>query len=167
MVDSEDQEIGRMEKLEAHTLGMLHRAISVIVINSKGEILLQRRALDKYHSPGLWTNTCCSHPYPGEATTAAAGRRLNEEMGMSCQPEFLFKFEYRTRFNNGLIEHEMDHVYVCYSDETPTLNPCEAIDWKYMSLAALKADISNSPQRYTYWFKRIIERLSPVTVSNP
>ena len=162
MVDSSDKELGSIEKLEAHKLGLLHRAISVIVLNSKGEVLLQQRALDKYHSPGLWTNTCCSHPYPGEDSKAAAARRLQEEMGMTGDLEFLFKFEYRTKFENGLVEHELDHVFLCYSDDIPVLDPSEAIDWKYMPLNEVKEDIKSRPEIYTYWFKRIVERLNPV-----
>lgn len=130
LVDAEDNPNGSMEKLEAHEKGALHRALSVLIINSKKEILLQRRALGKYHSPGLWTNTCCSHPYPGEDPNEAAKRRLQEEMGMSSELTFLFKFQYKCDFENGLIEHELDHVFIGKTDDTPHLNTDEAIDRK-------------------------------------
>lgn len=162
LVNSSDEILGFIEKLEAHRLGLLHRAISVVVLNSKGELLLQKRAQNKYHSPGLWTNTCCSHPFPGEETKHAAHRRLKEEMGLSANLEFLFKFKYKTRFPNNLIEHELDHVFLCHTDEEPSLNPEEAVDWKYMSLSSVKSDIRRNPHHYTYWFKLIVERLQTV-----
>jgi len=130
LVDAEDNPNGSMEKLEAHEKGALHRALSVLIINSKKEILLQRRALGKYHSPGLWTNTCCSHPYPGEDPNEAAKRRLQEEMGMSSELTFLFKFQYKCDFENGLIEHELDHVFIGKTDDTPHLNTDEAMAFK-------------------------------------
>ncbi|MDG2505941.1 MAG: isopentenyl-diphosphate Delta-isomerase, partial [Crocinitomicaceae bacterium] len=127
LVDTQDNPNGSMEKLEAHEKGLLHRALSVLIINTKKEILLQRRALGKYHSPGLWTNTCCSHPYPGENPTEAANRRLKEEMGMVADLEFAFKFQYKCDFDNGLIEHELDHVFIGETDDTPHLNTDEAM----------------------------------------
>ena len=132
LVDAEDNPNGSMEKLEAHEKGALHRALSVLIINSKKEILLQRRALGKYHSPGLWTNTCCSHPYPGEDPNEAAKRRLQDEMGMSSELTFLFKFQYKCDFENGLIEHELDHVFIGKTDDTPHLNTDEAMAFKWM-----------------------------------
>ena len=162
LVDPLDNEIGSMEKLKAHELGLRHRAISVIVTNSKGEILLQKRALSKYHSPGLWTNTCCSHPYPGENTLDAAKRRLVEEMGIDTTLDYLFQFEYRTKFDNGLIEHELDHVFLCHTDQEPSIDLNEATDWKYMSLDDIITDMANQPESYTHWFKIIVERLNPV-----
>lgn len=158
LVDAEDNPNGSMEKLEAHEKGALHRALSVIIINSKKEILLQRRALGKYHSPGLWTNTCCSHPYPGEDPNEAAKRRLQEEMGMSSELTFLFKFQYKCDFENGLIEHELDHVFIGKTDDTPHLNTDEAMAFKWMSIENLEQDMLSYPENYTFWFKLIIEK---------
>jgi len=158
LVDAEDNPNGSMEKLEAHEKGALHRALSVLIINSKKEILLQRRALGKYHSPGLWTNTCCSHPYPGEDPNEAAKRRLQEEMGMSSELTFLFKFQYKCDFENGLIEHELDHVFVGQTDDTPHLNTDEAMAFKWMSIENLEQDMLSYPKNYTFWFKLIIEQ---------
>lgn len=156
LVDSSDQPTGAMEKLEAHQKGLLHRAISVLIFNSKREMLLQRRALHKYHSPGLWTNTCCSHPYPDEDTKEAAERRLKEEMNIEASLKFTFKFIYNASFPNGLIENELDHVFIGHSDETPHLNTDEAVAFKWIDLIALKESIQNSPELYTVWFKIII-----------
>ena len=158
LVDAEDNPNGSMEKLEAHEKGELHRALSVLIINSKKEILLQRRALGKYHSPGLWTNTCCSHPYPGEDPNEAAKRRLQEEMGMSSELTFLFKFQYKCDFENGLIEHELDHVFIGKTDDTPHLNTDEAMAFKWMSIENLEQDMLSYPKNYTFWFKLIIEQ---------
>ena len=158
LVDAEDNPNGSMEKLEAHEKGALHRALSVLIINSKKEILLQRRALGKYHSPGLWTNTCCSHPYPGEDPNEAAKRRLQEEMGMSSELTFLFKFQYKCDFENGLIEHELDHVFIGKTDDTPHLNTDEAMGFKWMSIENLEQDMLSYPENYTFWFKLIIEK---------
>ena len=156
LVDKEDNNIGRMEKLEAHEKGVLHRAISVLLFNSNGEILLQRRALHKYHTPGLWTNTCCSHPFPEEEPKIAATRRLKEEMGMEEELEFVLKFIYKVDFDNGLIEHELDHVFIGFSDETPHLNTDEAMAFHWANLNQLKKDILISPENYTFWFKLIM-----------
>lgn len=158
LVDAEDNPNGSMEKFEAHEKGALHRALSVLIINSKKEILLQRRALGKYHSPGLWTNTCCSHPYPGEDPNEAAKRRLQEEMGMSSELTFLFKFQYKCDFENGLIEHELDHVFIGKTDDTPHLNTDEAMAFKWMSIENLEQDMLSYPENYTFWFKLIIEK---------
>ena len=158
LVDAEDNPNGSMEKLEAHEKGALHRALYVLIINSKKEILLQRRALGKYHSPGLWTNTCCSHPYPGEDPNEAAKRRLQEEMGMSSELTFLFKFQYKCDFENGLIEHELDHVFIGKTDDTPHLNTDEAMAFKWMSIENLEQDMLSYPKNYTFWFKLIIEQ---------
>ena len=156
VVDKDDKNIGSMEKLEAHEKGVLHRAISVLLFNSKGEILLQKRALHKYHTPGLWTNTCCSHPYPEEDPKIAAERRLKEEMGMEEKLEFVLKFLYKVDFDNGLIEHELDHVFIGYSDKTPHLNTDEAMAFHWANVVQLKKDILQSPDKYTFWFKLII-----------
>ena len=153
LVNSTDEPTGTMEKLEAHEKGLLHRAISVLIFNSNQEILLQRRALHKYHSPGLWTNTCCSHPYPNENAREAAMRRLKEEMNIEALLEFAFKFEYKASFSNGLTEHELDHVFIGHSNDTPHLNTDEAVAFKWISLMELKKDIQNSPEKYTVWFK--------------
>ena len=158
LVDTQDNPNGSMEKLEAHEKGLLHRALSVLIINTKKEILLQRRALGKYHSPGLWTNTCCSHPYPGENPTEAANRRLKEEMGMVADLEFAFKFQYKCDFDNGLIEHELDHVFIGESNDTPHLNTDEAMAFKWMSVEELETDMKNNADNYTFWFKWMIEK---------
>jgi len=157
LVNPNDEPIGSMEKLEAHQKGLLHRAISVLIFNSKGEMLLQRRALKKYHSPGLWTNTCCSHPYPFEIPEDAASRRLNEEMNIESKLNFAFKFIYKTEFSNGLIENELDHVFIGYSDETPHLNTDEAVAFRWVTIKELQRDIEKNPENYTVWFKIIIE----------
>ena len=141
LVDNQDNPIGVMEKLLAHEKGELHRALSVIILNSKKELLLQRRALGKYHSPGLWTNTCCSHPYPEEDALEAAKRRLQEEMGMSADLKFLFKFLYKCDFDNGLIEHELDHVFIGTTDQTPHLNTDEAMAFSWVSIEELETNI--------------------------
>lgn len=153
LVDKQDSPIGSMEKMEAHEKALLHRAFSVFIFNTKGEMLLQQRALHKYHSPGLWTNTCCSHPRPSEETLNAANRRLQEEMGLKSDLEFLFKFTYRTDFDNGLTEHEIDHVFSGITDDLPQLNPNEVASYKYISLDNLKRDVKMHPQNYTSWFK--------------
>jgi isopentenyl-diphosphate delta-isomerase len=158
LVDTQDNPNGSMEKLEAHEKGLLHRALSVLIINTKKEILLQRRALGKYHSPGLWTNTCCSHPYPGENPTEAANRRLKEEMGMVADLEFAFKFQYKCDFDNGLIEHELDHVFMGKTDDIPHLNTDEAMAFKWMSIEELETDMKNNADNYTFWFKWMIEK---------
>lgn len=153
LVNEYDQEIGQMEKMEAHEKGLLHRAFSVFIFNSEGEMLLQKRALHKYHSPGLWTNSCCSHPYPNENVYDAANRRLNEEMGMSTDLNFAFSFQYKAEFDNGLIEHEYDHVFIGRTDQAPKLNPEEVAEFKYISIDELIQDIEINPDNYTPWFK--------------
>lgn len=158
LVDTHDQPLGTMEKMEAHRKGLLHRAFSVLVFNEHHELLLQRRAFGKYHSEGLWTNTCCSHPMPGETNLEAAHRRLQEEMGFDCPLSETFHFIYRTELDNDLIEHELDHVIIGYSDETPHLNTDEAIAFKWMDLPSLKSDMKIHPDHYTSWFKIIIQQ---------
>jgi len=159
LVNEQDLPVGTMEKMEAHVKGELHRAISIFIFNSKGELLLQQRALGKYHSPGLWTNTCCSHPAPGEASMAAAQRRLQEEMGISCKLKHIFWFKYKTTFDNGLTEHELDHIFIGHTDETPSPDPEEAAAWKYAAPAAILEDIKENPARYTVWFRMLAERV--------
>lgn len=158
LVDEHDRVLGLMEKLEAHQKGVLHRAISVFVFNSQGELLLQQRAPHKYHSPLLWTNTCCSHPRNDETTLESAQRRLKEEMGMTCPLSHLFHFIYRAEFDNGLIEHELDHVFLGISDELPKPNVEEAADFKYLKLDLLLTDLKANPQDYTPWFEIILSK---------
>jgi isopentenyl-diphosphate delta-isomerase len=153
LVDKQDQQIGLMNKQEAHIKGVLHRAFSVFVFNSKNELLLQQRAHEKYHSAGLWTNTCCSHPREGESTIEAANRRLDEEMGMNCNLEKSFDFIYHAKMPNDLIEHEFDHVFFGFTDSYPQINKKEVSSYKYMYLNDLKVDISENPDIYTEWFK--------------
>jgi len=164
LVDQNDQEVGTMEKMLAHKTGSLHRAISVLVFNSKGEMLLQQRAASKYHSPLLWTNACCSHPRKNESTKQAAERRLKEEMGLQCALESKWSFIYHTPLENGLIEHEFDHVFVGYSDLKPELNPEEANAYCYKSISQLKEDITNHPEQFTVWFKLIFDSLKQHTL---
>ena len=152
LVNEDDQETGSMEKMKVHELGLLHRAFSLFVFNSKGELLLQQRADSKYHSPGLWTNTCCSHPRHGENLDAAIRRRITEEMGMDCEFRFAFSFIYRVQLDD-LIEHEFDHVYFAKSDQVPNPNPGEVKAWKYMDPAKLQESISSHPESYTMWLK--------------
>ncbi len=153
LVDDQDQEIGRMEKMQAHVEGRLHRAISVFVFNSKNELLLQRRADSKYHSGGLWTNTSCSHPRPEESVADAASRRLYEEMGMKCILNEVFSFVYKADLDNHLTEHEYDHVFTGISDSIPWPDALEVGAWKYISIDALDADLTLQPEKYTEWFK--------------
>lgn len=167
LVDSRDRVIGTMEKLEAHRKGLLHRAFSVLLYNSKGEILLQKRMKEKYHSGGLWSNTCCSHPFPDEPIEAAAKRRLMEELGIDTQPEFQYKFIYKTALDKNLIEHELDHVFTGTFDGTPEINPEEVESYKFMSLEQLKADMALHPDEYTPWFHIIIESLLGINPNTP
>jgi len=151
LVDEEDLPKGQMDKMEAHEKGVLHRAFSVFIFNSKRELLLQQRAMSKYHCAGLWTNTCCSHPRIGESNIQAAKRRLMEEMGMDCELNYLFKFTYKAVFEDGLTEHEVDHVFFGMSDKLPVINHDEVEGFKYMGLEALAQDISVNPTAYTPW----------------
>jgi isopentenyl-diphosphate delta-isomerase len=153
LVDSNDQPIGTMEKLRAHEEGLLHRAFSVFVFNSKGELLIHQRAAHKYHSGGLWTNTCCSHPRPGEETEIAAHRRLMEEMGMQCSLEHAFSFTYKSTFDNNLTEHEFDHVFVGTTDVAPVCNPQEVQDYRYVHPDMLDREIADNPEHFTTWFR--------------
>lgn len=159
LVNEADVEVGTMGKMEAHQLGILHRALSVFIFNNKGELLLQQRAANKYHSPGEWTNTCCSHPRPSETTKDAAIRRLQEEMGITSDLTFAFDFTYQTPFSNRLIEHEFDHVFVGQSDDLPVINPLEVADYRYIKLTDLKEDLIKNPQRYTVWLKICFDKL--------
>ena len=158
LVNEKDEPIGLMGKMEAHEKGLLHRAFSVFVFNSKQEVLLQQRAACKYHSPNLWTNTCCSHPRVGETNQQAGERRLQEEMGLQVPLQEVFSFIYKAPFDNGLTEHEYDHVLIGYSDAQPQINPEEVASWKWLSLEAIKEDILQAPEQYTAWFKIIFEK---------
>ena len=158
LVDERDNALGTMEKMEAHRKGKLHRAFSVLLFNSKGDMLLQKRAKEKYHSGGLWTNACCSHPQPGEKIEAASRRRLKEELGIDLQPIFAYTFIYKTMLDGDIIEHELDHVLTATFDGEPMINNAEVEDWKFASIDWLKEDIRKNPQAYTYWFKLIIGR---------
>ena len=158
LVNEKDEPIGLMPKMEAHQKALLHRAFSVFVMNKKGETMLQQRAKDKYHSPLLWTNTCCSHQREGESNIAAGKRRLMEEMGFTTDLKELFHFMYKAPFDNGLTEHEFDHVMVGYFEEEPNINPEEVADWKWMHPEDIKNDMMENPNEYTAWFKIIFER---------
>jgi isopentenyl-diphosphate delta-isomerase len=152
LVNSTDEEIGVMEKMEAHQKGLLHRAFSVFIFNSKGEMLLQQRAINKYHSGGLWTNACCSHPQPGEETQTAAVRRLEEEMGFETGIEKIFDFVYKTEFDNGLTEHEFDHVFAGHYEGPVVFNKEEVKDVCYKNLEDIRHSLETHPQKYTAWF---------------
>jgi isopentenyl-diphosphate delta-isomerase len=159
LVDEQDQQYGKLEKQLVHELGLLHRAFSVFIFNKKGELLLQQRADEKYHSAGLWTNTCCSHPRFGEEIKDSVTRRLEEEMGMNCELEFAFSFIYKSVFDNGLIEHELDHVFFGITDELPVPNKAEVKNWKYLPINLIRQDIKENPHQYTVWFKMVFERV--------
>lgn len=158
LVDENDAFLGEMEKIEAHRKGLLHRAFSVFILNSKGELLLQKRALHKYHSPGLWTNTCCSHQRLGETNIDAGKRRLMEEMGMETPLKELFSFIYKAPFENGLTEHEFDYVLLGYSDENPKINTDEVADFQWILPLEIQKNILENPQEYTVWFRIIFNR---------
>jgi len=158
LVDEGDSEIGTMEKLEAHQKGLLHRAFSILIFNSKGELLLQKRAASKYHSGGLWTNTCCSHPVMGEPVKLTAQRKLKQEMGMEVPLNFSHKFIYKAYLDNDLIEHEFDHVFIGISDEKPIVNEQEAEDWKFASLDNIRSEMTRNPEAFTSWFKIIMQQ---------
>lgn len=159
LVDRKDREIGTGEKLEVHKKGRLHRAFSIFVFNSRGGMLIQKRARGKYHSGGLWTNTCCSHPKAGENLEEAVHRRLKQEMGFDCPLKEVFSFIYKVKFENGLYEHELDHVFVGRHEGKPVSNPEEYEEWKWVSMKELKKDISRNPGNYTYWFRIAVEKL--------
>jgi isopentenyl-diphosphate delta-isomerase len=158
LVDEQDQEIGQMEKMEAHRLGLLHRAFSILLFNSKGELLLQQRAAHKYHSPLLWTNTCCSHQRPGETTLMAAERRLREEMGLSAPLQSAFNFLYKANLDQGLSEHELDHVVFGYTNQDPIINPEEVQAFQWITIDQLSQQLKNNPQTLTVWFQILLEQ---------
>ncbi len=162
LVDESDNQTGTMPKMQAHEEGKLHRAVSVFIFNSSGQWLIQKRAENKYHSQGLWTNTCCTHPLPGESAAHSAGRRLEEEMGMKCNLKEIFTFIYREKLENGLTEYEYDHVFAGYSDDEPLADSEEVMDWKYADFGFLSRDISENPGSYTVWFREIYGRVNSI-----
>ncbi|HPD96301.1 MAG: isopentenyl-diphosphate Delta-isomerase [Bacteroidales bacterium] len=156
LVDENDREVGYAEKLAVHQKGLLHRAFSVLVFNSKGEMLIHKRALSKYHSPGLWTNACCSHLPKGETMKEAIHSRLTFEMGIDCDLQLAFTFHYKVEFEQGLTENELDWVFFGLSDSVPKPNSDEVDSWRYMNVSELSTDIRLNPKNYTYWFKHIM-----------
>ena len=159
LVDSGDNQIGVMEKMQAHREAKLHRAFSVFLWNENNELLLQQRQLDKYHCGGLWANTCCSHPREGEKLVDAVNRRLEEEMGIVCDTSWIYSFIYKADLGGGLFEHEFDHVFFGAFSGQPKLNVTEVADWKYIGLDELKKDIAAQPNQYTPWFKIILNEV--------
>ena len=159
LVDEQDNPIGTCEKMEAHRQGLLHRAFSVFIFDAQGRMLLQQRALSKYHSGGLWTNACCSHPFPKEDNLAAASRRLQEELGFTTSLRKVFDFYYKAEFDNGLTEHEFDHVFVGQYEGALEVNPQEVMDYCFLSLDEIENQLTTRPDRYTEWFKIAFPRL--------
>lgn len=158
LVNEQDEQIGLMPKMEAHEKALLHRAFSVFIFNDKNELMLQQRALNKYHSPGLWTNTCCSHQRDGETNIQAGKRRLQEEMGFVVNLKESISFIYKAPFDNGLTEHEYDHVLLGNYNDIPVINSDEVADWKWMPIEAIKVDMELHPEIYTEWFKIIFSK---------
>jgi len=158
LVNTFDEQIGKLEKMAAHEQGLLHRAFSVLIFNDAGELLIHQRAHDKYHCAGLWTNTCCSHQREGESNEQAAFRRLQEEMGFAVAVQSIGSFVYHITFDNGLTEHELDHVLIGNYNGQPTPNPDEVADWKYISLEELEIQMKNNPEQFTFWFREIMHR---------
>lgn len=167
LVNEQDEQVGTMEKMEAHRKALLHRAFSVFLFNSNGEMLLQRRALNKYHSGGLWTNTCCSHPYPDETPHAAAIRRLQEELGLTADIQPAFSFIYKAVLDNELTEYEYDHVFVGSYDGAVVLNEDEVGDYCYKSMTDLLHHVDRHPAQYTEWFKIALPLLGNYLKENP
>jgi isopentenyl-diphosphate delta-isomerase len=159
LVDENDLEVGTLEKLRAHAEGRLHRAFSVFVFDGQGRMLLQRRAAEKYHSGGLWSNTCCSHPRPGESLEKAVRRRLREEMGFDCPLRFAFSFVYRADVGGGLIEHEYDHVYVGRYDGDPQPNPDEVEGWRWATVDEVRREVEARPDDFTFWFRIVFREV--------
>lgn len=157
LITEQDEPIGLMEKQEAHVAGVLHRAFSVFIFNDKGELLIQQRAFEKYHTPGKWTNTCCSHPRDGETYEEGAIRRLQEEMGFTCPIEYQFNFIYKADVGQGLTEHELDYVFKGVYNEEPVINPEEVAAYKWIDFDELQQDVQNNPEEYTPWFKIILK----------
>jgi isopentenyl-diphosphate delta-isomerase len=166
LVDDNDKEIGTEEKIKAHKEGKLHRAFSIFVFNSRGELLLQKRAPSKYHSGGLWTNTCCSHPVPDENMTSTIHKRLEEEMGFDCELRKAFHFIYRAELTNGLIEHEYDHVFSGIYDGDVKPNPDEVSDFKWVELNDLEKDLAAHPELFTPWLRNAFFKILSVKTKN-
>ena len=160
LVDEHDIEQSALEKLEAHRQGLLHRAFSVLIFDTNGRMLLQKRALSKYHSAGLWTNACCSHPRPMENTKSAAERRLKEEMGIQCDLDWFFSFRYKIEFDNGLTENELDHVFRGVTNQIPLCSPQEVSEWQYLDMESLNLRMRESPNEFTHWFHLIMQKLN-------
>lgn len=160
LVNEHDTELGLMEKMEVHEKGLLHRAFSIFVLNEKNQLLLQQRAFHKYHSGGLWTNTCCSHPRQGETNEQAAHRRLMEEMGFDCKLEHVLEFTYKAVLDKGMTEHEYDHVFVGHYNSNPNINPDEAQAFAWQNLGDITKDMEAHPKKYTEWFKIIFNRFT-------
>lgn len=159
LVDQNDLEIGTIDKMEAHVKGLLHRAFSVFLFNSKKEMLIHQRAAEKYHGGSLWTNACCSHPQPGEDLKHSAIERLQFEMGLQCELQKAFSFIYHSPVENGLIEYEYDHVYIGFTDDLPIPNPEEVQDYRWVSTADLKNEIAEAPEKFTFWFKKAFQMI--------
>ena len=159
LVDEQDNPIGKMEKQQAHIEGLLHRAFSIFIFNSEKKLLLQKRASSKYHCGGLWTNSCCSHPRENENIQDAANRRLAEEMGMQCSLKPIFTFMYKAEFDNGLIEHELDHVFFGESDQNPKINPEEVETYRYIAMENLQQEVKEFPENFTPWFIIALDRV--------
>ena len=159
LVDSLDNEIGIQDKMEAHIEGALHRAFSIFIFNSSGQMLLHRRALNKYHSGGQWTNACCSHPIPNKPIEDTLHERLQFEMGMNCELQFRFTFLYKAFVEPDLQEHELDHIYFGMTDQIPQPNPEEVAEWKYMSLDSIQNELNERPSIYTPWFKLLFPQI--------
>jgi isopentenyl-diphosphate delta-isomerase len=166
LVDERDTPVGFMEKMEAHKKALLHRAVSVFIVNSKGEWILQKRARDKYHSNGLWTNACCTHPLPDESAVDSANRRLMEEMGIRCELREIFSFVYKEKLDNELTEYEFDHVFIGFSDDTPVINTREVAEWTKKNVEDLYTDILVNPLNYTVWFRKIYQRVNRSILNN-
>jgi isopentenyl-diphosphate Delta-isomerase len=167
LVDEHDREIGQAEKLAAHQDGLLHRAFSIFIFDGRGRLLLQRRAANKYHSGRLWTNTCCSHPLPDRPLAEEAHRKLQHEMGFDCELSEIFQFTYHVKLENGLYEHEFDHVFFGTYNQDPTPNPEEVEDWKWIDLAELSSDIVLHPDDYSYWMKLVLDRVIQENTKTP
>ena len=165
LVDGNNREVGFMNKLAVHRAGVLHRAFSVFIFNKEGELLLQQRADTKYHSAGLWSNSCCSHPIKGEEFEDTIARRLKEEMGIVCQTQFQFSFIYKAAFENGLIENELDHVYFGTTNDIPKPDIQEVKDWKYISMQELKKEINAHPEKFSAWLKVCFPKVASVIES--
>ena len=159
LVDEQDRQTGTMEKIEAHKKALLLRAFSIFVFNNAGQMMLQKRALSKYHSPGLWTNACCSHPRPGESLDMATQRRIVEEMGFQCEMREVFSFIYKAPFEHGLTEHELDPVFMGIYNEYPEINPEEVAEWKWVDVEELLSEVGHHPEKYTVWFKIALKEM--------